>query len=800
MDTFLAWVWAPVALYLLVVGVALLAERVVRFRLPNGLLGPVGFCLSIVVVMPVYRAGGNTAIALPLLLLVALLGYALARTELPARLNPGYAGLAALGAYGLYLAPVALSGHWTWPGYNFVNDTAANLVFIDLITHHGIVGPRGLPSTTNEVAAIVRATGYPLGAHALLATLRPVTFAPAVAVYQPFIAAMAGFGAMALARLARTLRVAPAAAVLAAVLAMGANLAYQYGQHGAIKELAMAAILAAAVALAREVVDAGLPLGGVGLLGACLASMLEVFSAAGAVYAGAVAVIALALALVGRDRVPGARLARGLALGAGVLLVAAAPALVDVSAFGSTAQDNFAAHGGGSTGVLGHLARPLPLSQAVGAWFSDDYRFPAVGTRATFQNLAIALIAACALLGAVVELRRRRVAALALFAVSAITALVLIPRVSPYADAKVMLIASPSIVFLAALGAWWAGRWRVAAGVLLAVPVAAAVLFSDALAYHQVKLGPTDRVTAMEDVAAHAARYGQHFVLLNEFEEWGKYFMRKVPVVTADEERSERAAVLRHPAPLFGFSYDLDQLRLDYVERWRSIIIRRSPAASRPPADYRLAYRNRFYELWRKAPGLRVLEHLPLQPLDRADARPQCSTVRAMARNTPRGAWLVAAEHPPTTTLPTLGNVDRSYGWVANPGIPGTVIPTSPGVSRGVRQVAAGRFEVWLRGDFGRAVDVLVDGRRVERIKGINTPGQWLGGTVVALRSGTHRLELRRGGGSLRPGDGYNGIIGPLALMSTAPERLVQVAPRDADRELCGKRWDWIERVARSAG
>ena len=57
METLLAFIWAPLVLYGLSVGLALLAERVLRLELPNALLAPVGLALLISLVMPVYRLG-----------------------------------------------------------------------------------------------------------------------------------------------------------------------------------------------------------------------------------------------------------------------------------------------------------------------------------------------------------------------------------------------------------------------------------------------------------------------------------------------------------------------------------------------------------------------------------------------------------------------------------------------------------------------------------------------------------------------------------------------------------------------
>ena len=59
MEPFLAFVWAPLLLYGLSVGLALLAERVLRLELPNALLAPTGLGVLVALVMPVYRLGGR---------------------------------------------------------------------------------------------------------------------------------------------------------------------------------------------------------------------------------------------------------------------------------------------------------------------------------------------------------------------------------------------------------------------------------------------------------------------------------------------------------------------------------------------------------------------------------------------------------------------------------------------------------------------------------------------------------------------------------------------------------------------
>jgi hypothetical protein len=54
---------------------------------------------------------------------------------------------------------------------------------------------------------------------------------------------------------------------------------------------------------------------------------------------------------------------------------------------------------------------------------------------------------------------------------------------------------------------------------------------------------------------------------------------------------------------------------------------------------------------------------------------------------------------------------------------------------------------------------------------------------------------MRRGRGDAAPGDGFSGELGPLVLERVGPRPLVTVRPQDAERRLCGRQWDWIERV-----
>src|SRR5919199_1363187 len=115
-----AWFLFPVVAYALSAGLALLAGALVRAPVPGPLLAPVGAFLGILVTLPVYKLGGGQVPAAVVLVVLAVVGHVVARQGWRARVDPGWALAAGAVAYGLFIAPVVLSGHWRWLGYNFV--------------------------------------------------------------------------------------------------------------------------------------------------------------------------------------------------------------------------------------------------------------------------------------------------------------------------------------------------------------------------------------------------------------------------------------------------------------------------------------------------------------------------------------------------------------------------------------------------------------------------------------------------------------------------------------------------------
>jgi len=797
----MALVGLPLTLFVATTGLGLLAERLARARLPNGLLAPLGFCVATSVLLVIYSLGAQVAVAVGVLVTATGVGFALARSELRARINPGWAGLAGLAVYGLYAAPVLLTGDWTWSGYNFLNDTAVQFLLIDHLKSAG-TDISSLPLTTGgEVTRSYLNTGYPIGTHAFAATLSGLLGSGPEVIYQAFVSSMAALSAMALAVLCGRTVFSPRTGAIVGAVALASNLTYNTGLQGSIKEICVIAALAAAAALARELVASERPLPIAVLLGVAVGAILSVYSAAGIPYiAVLLATLTLVVALVHRREALRARwIVAGAASGAVVLLLAA-PAIASIVDFyrvASAVVDATAPAGN----MLGQLAAPLPLLQAGGIWLDGAYQTPMPpSTNAELAtNIGLWIVAVLALLSLVEIARRRCPQALLALVPTTLTAALVAPGVSPYADAKLMAIMSPSIVIAAAIGLLAVSRVVRPAGSVVAVALAVAltgvIALSDAFALHDSKIAPRERMVALREAVDRLAGRGP--VLFNEWEEFAKYFGSGAMLNASTEPITPRQVQLREPTSFFGRSFDLDLQELDYVQSFPNIVTRRSPAASRPPARYRRIFANRYYEAWTRGAGPRTLGHLPLQRLDDATARANCAELSELvrrARRSSRDVELVAAHAPDTERLNVL-DAERSPGLAEDQGIPGTVTTISPGHARGrVRIGRAGVYRLWLRGSFPRPTHVLVDGAVRMTVRGANTPGQWLGDVPLRLSAGEHRVEVRVPGGSPKPGDGAAVTIGPVAFVADQPSRL-ETVPISRWRSLCGRELDWIELV-----
>jgi hypothetical protein len=787
----------PVLVWAVCLGCGLALERVLRVRLSNGLVLALGLCVAYVVIMPGYTAGAGDALAIALLAAVSLAGMVFARDGLRARLNPGWAGIAGLAAYVIYMLPVIAYGHWTWSGYDFVNDSAFEMLLANHIKGFGTTLGHISESSERQFLVQYLNNGYPLGTQALLGTFSGVINTSVAILYQGYISSLVAIGAVALCTIAER-RVAGWRAAAVALAAICANLTYQYALQGAVKEIGLLAVVCATAALACEAISLRRPYAGGALVAVAAAAALATYNAVALPFLGALVLfVGVAVVLV-RGSWPKPRWILPLAAGGALTALLAIPSLTSLTTFLGAAENGQGATGVGAT-QLGQLLRKLPVSQLSGVWLAGEYRLPVTGgLDGTLTTLASAAIVLLLVLSLVWAIRVKDAGVLVLLGMTVLVMLFAFPRASPYAQGKLLAIAGPSVVFVALMVLAGARGRLVAPALALGGALMLAILASDGFAYGHDRVAPTARMEAIRQVGKRFQ--GQGLVLWNEFEEYAKLLANDARISVPFEAITPQQVQLRNPTYFYGHYFDLDEELLSFVEGYPIIVTRRSPAASRPPANYRLVYQNKYYLGWRRTAEPQVLRHLPEQQLYSPSATVTCPALAPIVSGAPASTELMVATAPELAWFDVLSDPRRSGGWVPDPTQAGAVTTVTAGQAEGTLAVAGGaRYAVWVQGDFPRKVYVQVDGRGVGWVAGSNTPGQWLQAASLRLSAGSHRVRIYAVGGHRHfgPGEwprGDAGTIGAVALQREAPERLRTVPLADW-RSLCGTQADWVELV-----
>ena len=727
---------------------------------------PLGFVVVILAGEFATLIGSTAQLAAPLASGLAVAGLLLGPIR---RSRPDLWALGtAVAVFAVFAAPVVLSGEATFAGYIKLDDTATYFAMTDRVMEHAR-DLAGLPSSTYEATlATTLAIGYPTG------VLMPIGIGHAVVgvdlawIYQPYIAFLAALLALSLYALLGPLVPLRPLRALAAFVAAQPAILFGYSLWGGIKELAGAWLFALLAVLVpwtlgqRASARAGLPLAAVCAAIVCVLSLPAVAWLAPAALIAAV--------LLWR------RPARSLPVKLGVF--AAAVVLLSVPAIVAAVDwlpkvSNFRAET-----ELGNLFGPLSKLQALGIWPVGDFRVRPHDTAPTY--VLIALVVAAGLVGLWWAWRRDAWELPTYVGTVALGSGVVVAVSSPWVSGKAIAMASPAFLAAALAGcAALFGLGRHVEAAVAAVAITAGVLWSNALAYHDVSLAPRGQLHELETIGSSFA--GQGPALMTSYEPYGaRHFLRRADPEGASELR-RRFDYLRSGATLDkGQSADIDRFRLDGILDYRTLVLRRGPSASRPPSVYHLVRSGRYYEVWQRSDsgGPTILEHLSLGNGDQAAGVPRCADVLRLARKAAAASGtLVTATRP--EAIPVL-----------TPSLTGTA-------SSRVTVPEAGPYTAWLAGDwFGRA-SVTVDGHEVGAKRAeLNWPGLYTDLGSVALGAVPHTVALTYDTGGLHPGSGGPPFsFGPLTLSREDAREPVQTVEPSAARTLCGRRLDWIEAV-----
>ena len=221
-------------------------------------------------------------------------------------------------------------------------------------------------------------------------------------------------------------------------------------------------------------------------------------------------------------------------------------------------------------------------------------------------------------------------------------------RGSPWADAKALAITAPLVLLFVLLGAAAMARRAPAVGLSMLAMLSAAC--------SRPTRSPTTPPSSLPTSASH------------ELQSIGDRFAGQGAATTLDADEFAKH-FLRDNAPSGAVNEtDIDAVPSRRVESRPLIVRRRGATVSRPPANFRLAYRGRFYEVWVRSPGIEVLRHVPLGDGSSAVATPGCEVVRGLAREAQRaGAKIAAATGEPPLLLRPAALAALPRGWAVDP-------------------------------------------------------------------------------------------------------------------------------------
>ena len=684
------------------------------------------------------------------------------------------------------------SGEATFAGYVKLDDTSTWLAFTDHVLAHGHSVAGLAPSSYEATVQINLQSGYPLGAFIPLAIGSELTGTDPAWLFQSYLAVMAAIMSLVLYDLARPVvqndRIRAAAIFIAAQPALLVG----YTFWGGIKEIGTALLLAVLAATAACLASPGSIRKTVPAAAIAGAALIGVMGAGGAPWV--LAIFAGALLWAWRAIGIKALWPRVLALVALVVAIG----VPTIFASGTLFSPNQGPLTNGEE--MGNLIKALSLSQFAGPWPVGDFRLDPDSTWLTVLLVGATVVAWGA--GVWFSIQKRAWAILLFAAGTGAGSLAVWLVGSPWIQGKALATGTASFLVIAMVGISCLvvdnrKELKALGLALLIVPVG--VLASNALAYHETYLAPRAQLVELEQIGEDFASQGP--ALMTEYQAYGvRHFLRRIDAEGASELRRRQVPLLDGSTAEKGAWADTDELVLDPLQEglltYRTLVLRRSPAQSRPPSPYELMWRGDYYEVWQRPEDFdpaTLIEHKPLgKDLQPAEI-PACQVVAGVASKAGANG-IVAGAPRGENGVSTFTDVPPD--WVPDP-VVGSVTPLSDGTASGTIVIPESRpYTVFVNGSARGRVSVSINGEEVGSARNrLNNNAQYIELDTRDFTAGQQTLTLTyEQGGALRPAPGgYPFGLGPVVLAAAGDQALVTKVPASDYRQLCGQRLDWLE-------
>jgi hypothetical protein len=801
MTVLLAWVVFPLVLSLLSLGCGLLLEKASGLRLPGTLLLPGGFIVFSIATYFAHMATATASLATPFVVALAIAGYALSPPWKRFDLDRWAAGMA-VAVYWVFAAPVVLAGA-TFAGYIKLDDTATFMAFLDRALTNGY-GAAGIPVSTYKRTLLAEGykNGYPLGSMLPLNVGHTLLGVDQLWLWQPYLTFLSVLAGLGLYEVFSGLVQSRALRACVAFFGAQAALLYGYALWGGVKELFAPGVVLFAICLLPRL-KTGSPRQVIPLAVAS-AALVAGLSVGGGIWLLPMLAVGLTLLVLYRSTEDVLKTVGVYVVTTGVLAIP----ILSVSAARLNTLSKFT-----KANQYGNLCSPrchsLSWWQLPGIWPSGDFRNQP--SNPTVTHLLALLVVAGAVMAVVAAWRRRRLEVIVALGTGVFAALVYVERASPWVGGKALASASPLVLGVGLAGAAVvieSGR-RVEGGVVLAV-LSAAVLWSTVIQYHAVLLAPSARLSELQTIGSKFN--GQGPALLTDFESYGaRHFLRGLAAQTASGLRIDPIRLRHDPqcphdtsgGACIGVSPDLDEIQLNQLLPFRTLIIRHTGVASRPPSAYHLVWKGHYYDVWQQRnPGQnRIITHVSLGSRLQPAAVPDCTVVKQLAARAAAAHGVLATVYrPEVTVIKPNGKVGvpKHFGYYGEP--LGLVYATNRyKLVLPFTVHSPGKYRVWVGGSFSSDLTAKLDGRKVGQQRNqMEWPGNFLNFGSAQLAPGRHVLVIKHSGPDWGPGSAAVQPfgLGPFVIaQGTDRQKVVIVQPNDAVHALCGKSLDWIEEL-----
>lgn len=782
-----AWLVFPLLLTAISLGLGFLANGLSGGRVPATLLLPVGFGGLVVLTGFTTNWAATSTLTTPIVLLSAGFGL-IAFRSLRSRGVDTSLTAAAVGVYAVYAAPALLTGSTTFAGFIKLDDGAQWMAMADRLVDGGRSALGMSPSTHEATVAVNMAPPYPVGAFPPMSVGAQALGTDPMWLMQPYMAWLGALLAVTLAGMLASMVPRPGPRAWAVFIAAQPALLLGFSLWGAVKESALAPLVALVAVLVTSVgrvddrrltwIRALIP------LAVALGAVVLVAGVSGGWW---VVIPMLWLAI---QWVHGNGWRRGVArvgvVGA-MALVMALPNLVWIQWSAIRGLATYA-----SVDVLGNLWGRLSMLQVVGIWPTGDFRGQPSHMLVTI--LMVALVVGAAAFGIFRSARAARWE-VPLYVLTTVPLAVIVNTGSQWVGSKGLAVASPALLTAASVGlAGLAARgWRVEAALGAAV-VSTGVLWSSALAYHEAWLAPHEALADLRNLAEVQGLEGPALIL--EYNSYAsRHLFRDLDAQGASEIRRDLIPTYSGRGLESGEYSDIDDFPMSSLAKFNTLVLRRSVQTSRPPADWSLVRSGPVYEVWAREAGpgaTTVIEHLPLG--DRIDPGgiADCKAVTDLAGRAPAGSQLAFVPRPPVLRAePVVASAPPDW-TVSSTGQ--VAAPSSGTMTYTVDLPVPGTYQPFVKGSFRGRLRVSLDGTPVfDQRHLLMWEGGGSVGTPIRMDEGVHTIDVTYSGPDWHPGSaGFTFAFGPILLSQQTAETSYRTLARERADELCGKRLDWV--------